>query len=142
MGEAKPLASLSSRLLARKGSAQPAMRRPVIDFTPLTAVPSVDEDLGWNDMGEMPEPAPAAQQPAVLGEREALIARLTTLLSPDAPAATRKAAFTLRLNAVQHMRLRIACAVECRSAQQIVIEALDAYLDRRPEPAGSGISEA
>ena len=39
-----------------------------------------------------------------------------------------KAAFTLRLNADRHLRLRLACAVSNRSAQQIVTEALDNFL--------------
>ena len=48
MGEAKSFASLSSGLLARKGAAKPAMRRPVP-----TSHPAAHEhdDLGWNDMG-------------------------------------------------------------------------------------------
>ncbi|MET0373577.1 MAG: hypothetical protein ABW128_04880 [Rhizorhabdus sp.] len=43
-----------------------------------------------------------------------------------------KAAFTLRLEADRHLRLRLASAVTKRSAQQIVTEALDAYLDNQP----------
>lgn len=39
-----------------------------------------------------------------------------------------KAAFTLRLDADRHLRLRLACAVSNRSAQQIVTEALDNFL--------------
>ncbi len=44
-----------------------------------------------------------------------------------------KAAFTLRLDAERHLRLRLACAVTHRSAQQIVSEALDDFLDSLPE---------
>ena len=33
MGEPKPLASLTSGLLARKGAAQPAMRRPMLGLS-------------------------------------------------------------------------------------------------------------
>ncbi|WP_448500735.1 hypothetical protein [Sphingomonas sp.] len=43
-------------------------------------------------------------------------------------AAKGKAAFTLRLDADRHLRLRLASAVRNRSAQQLVTEALDAYL--------------
>ena len=58
MAEPKPLASLTSGLLARKGAAQPAMRRPMMGFgrTVGNAVPQ--DDLGWNDMGFDVEPAP------------------------------------------------------------------------------------
>jgi hypothetical protein len=45
----------------------------------------------------------------------------------------RKAAFTLRLDADRHLRLRLACAVQNRSAQQIVTEALDRLLDSLPD---------
>jgi len=49
MNEARPFASLSSGLLARKGTARPAMR-------PQGYVGGFD-DLGWNDMGyHNPEP--------------------------------------------------------------------------------------
>ena len=40
----------------------------------------------------------------------------------------RRAAFTLRVDAERHLRLRMACAVKNRSAQQLVTEALDRVL--------------
>src|SRR6185437_12033091 len=53
--EAKPIASLSSGLLARKGAARPAMRPQGFG-----QVGNGLEDLGWNDMGfEPPKPADA-----------------------------------------------------------------------------------
>ena len=45
----------------------------------------------------------------------------------------RKAAFTLRLDAQRHLRLRLATAVTGQSAQQIVTSALDALLESIPE---------
>ncbi|OYW16423.1 MAG: hypothetical protein B7Z39_01280 [Novosphingobium sp. 12-64-8] len=44
----------------------------------------------------------------------------------------RKAAFTLRLDAERHFRLRLACTLENRSAQQVVVQALDAFLESMP----------
>ena len=44
-----------------------------------------------------------------------------------------KAAFTLRLDSERHFRLRLACAVGGRSAQQIVTDALDQLLAAMPE---------
>ncbi len=44
-----------------------------------------------------------------------------------------KAAFTLRLDAARHLKLRLACAVSGRSAQQLVTEALDQLLDAMPD---------
>jgi hypothetical protein len=45
----------------------------------------------------------------------------------------RRAAFTLRLDAQRHLKLRLACTVKNRSAQQIVTEALDRLLSGMPE---------
>jgi hypothetical protein len=44
-----------------------------------------------------------------------------------------KAAFTLRLDADRHLKLRLACAVTGRSAQQLVTDALDQLLGSMPE---------
>lgn len=86
---------------------------------------------------EMPTEAPV---PQVLVEREALedfITAPVAVKSVSVATATRfrretarpgKAAFTLRLDAERHLRLRLASAVTNRSAQQLVIEALDALL--------------
>ena len=50
-----------------------------------------------------------------------------------APGTKAKAAFTLRLDPERHLKLRLACAVDGRSAQQIVTDALDHLLERMPE---------
>ncbi|MCP5397458.1 MAG: hypothetical protein H6918_12155 [Sphingomonadaceae bacterium] len=55
---------------------------------------------------------------------------------PAAPARSRRssldrgkrAAFTLRLDADRHLKLRLACTIRNRSAQQLVTEALDSLL--------------
>ncbi len=141
---AKPLASLSSGLLARKGHARPAMRRQM----PLTH--AVD-DLGWNDMGD-PEAeiaeaieAEPMQLPPVLVEREALVEEIEAPRPVSVATAARigresnaltkrsKAAFTLRLDADRHLRLRLASATRNTSAQQLVTQALDAFLESLPE---------
>ena len=194
MNEAKPFASLSSGLLARKGSAKPAMRPQGFgNFGGL-------EDLGWNDMGHGSAPAPQASQEQPIEHVPSSIAALTPApktqdsapfvreeAEPDAapdvtpevveqqraiaanfppeeveeieeepiavkaapapkapvvalpkrprqPAGLKdKAAFTLRLDQERHLKLRLACAVKHRSAQQIVSEALDDFLNRLPE---------
>jgi hypothetical protein len=53
-----------------------------------------------------------------------------------APGSKAKAAFTLRLDSDRHLKLRLACAVDGRSAQMIVTEALDKLLDSMPELDG------
>ena len=169
-GSPKPLGSLSSSLLARKGQARPAMRSQ--GFGGMVAVPQGADDLGWNDMGEavpaaapveavrvetvpvqadaQPQPvaetAPIARDvPPVLVEREALAAAVTTppvVKTVSVPTATRlqretqhagKAAFTLRVDADRHLRLRLASAITNRSAQELVTLALDALIQSMPE---------
>jgi hypothetical protein len=49
------------------------------------------------------------------------------------PGAKGKAAFTLRLDPSRHLKLRLACAVTGRSAQQLVTDALDQLLEAMPE---------
>ena len=53
-----------------------------------------------------------------------------------APGSKGKAAFTLRLDPQRHLKLRLACAVNGRSAQQIVTDALDQLLGGMPELEG------
>jgi hypothetical protein len=204
--EAKPFASLSSGLLARKGAARPAMRPQGFG-----QVGNGLEDLGWNDMGfEPPKPAdaprdathdafgedvvehprahptgltpvgsPVHDQQAELAERlyeceedsdedevdetaevfepeavaepvaeKPLVVEVVTSAISRAPAPRRaprprsvagtkaKAAFTLRLDKDRHLKLRLACAVDGRSAQQIVTDALDQLLERMPDLDG------
>jgi hypothetical protein len=147
MSEPKPFASLSSTLLARKGQAKPAMRPQ--GFTEMSG----HDDLGWNDMGH---PAsrltPAETVPAIVTQQAAIAKELGVEEAPKAvlpetrPAevvsiarskggllARAKAAFTLRLDPDRHLKLRLACAVDHRSAQQIVTQALDEYLSAMPE---------
>ena len=195
--EAKPFASLSSGLLARKGAARPAMRPQGFGQVAGQSL----EDLGWNDMGfEPPKPAeatrdsthdafgeevvdhprahptgltpvgsPVHDQQAEIQERLAsdevgeelepteqfepeaedapALAGVAPLPPAPVPARRReprsraaagsksKAAFTLRLDPERHLKLRLACAVGGRSAQQLVTDALDQLLGCMPELA-------
>jgi hypothetical protein len=199
VAEAKPFASLSSGLLARKGAARPAMRPQGFGQSGGTL-----EDLGWTDMGFEPPKAaevardsthdafgddvidhprahptgltpvnsPVHQQQAEIADRMAAddveaseeeidetaepfvpeseeapaapAAPVLKVVAPvsaprraprprSAPGSKGKAAFTLRLDPERHLRLRLACAVGGRSAQQLVTDALDQLLDRMPE---------
>ncbi|HEV2043848.1 MAG TPA: hypothetical protein VGR05_04130 [Sphingomicrobium sp.] len=57
--------------------------------------------------------------------------------TPRAVAGSKaKAAFTLRLDKDRHLKLRLACAVTGRSAQQLVTDALDGLLAAMPELDG------
>src|SRR3546814_150702 len=112
--------------------------------------------------GEEPESAPQEQEeefapPSVVEQQRAIEANFATedeevqvpLKKPKAgkaadvvtlparqrqqPGARGKAAFTLRLDAERHLKLRLACAVTHSSAQQIVREAIDEFLHALPE---------
>jgi hypothetical protein len=186
MSEPKTFASLSPSLLARKGSAKPAMRPQSFRFNSdsanLAAANEPLDDLGWNDMGDdTPVPAPAVPialhktpiatlvvPPRVVAQQEELAQHFEAsapepaavvpavapvivqpvvtqpvaapvVVAPTAPTvravpgAKAKAAFTLRLDPERHLRLRLVCAVNHRSAQQIVTQALDEYLANQPE---------
>ncbi|HYG46946.1 MAG TPA: hypothetical protein VD846_03295 [Allosphingosinicella sp.] len=80
-----------------------------------------------------PEPEPQAPPPP-----EARVVKLprSRAASPGrspAGAVRAKAAFTLRLDPERHLKLRLACALTRRSAQQLVTGALDDFLDSLPE---------
>lgn len=157
MNEAKPFASLSSTLLARKGQAKPAMRPQGFHMTHETqsqVVPihhDFHDDLGWNDMGHESEPVALhpdrpvelrQEPPAVVNQQQELAREFAPAIAPAParsprarPGAHGKAAFTLRLDGERHLRLRLVCAVQHRSAQQIVTQALDEFLARQPDNA-------
>jgi hypothetical protein len=201
MSEPKPLASLSGVLLARKGLARPAMRRPSMLGTNGNAALAQD-DLGWNDMGYDVDPDPSAPmdydhnfhgtnplaaavpdvkhqqdriaeefesedrpeagfdsfaedlQPVATGltvvsmTPEPVVTPIDRSRATDAPRSKArskpgmkdKAAFTLRLDGQRHLKLRLACAVRHQSAQQLVTDALDAFLDSMPEIAALAAS--
>lgn len=169
MSEPKPLASLSSSLLARKGQAKPAMRpQGFANFG--FGAPNAQDDLGWNDMGHdhvmrdhglagAVEPGGAQvvpivpiaaaepvivqpEPPAVVLRQESLARELAPVeRAPRATAGSKgKAAFTLRLDPDRHLRLRLVCAVSHKSAQAVVIAALDAFLST--ESATAALNQA
>ena len=47
-----------------------------------------------------------------------------------APGTKSKSAFTLRFDRALHLKLRLACALAHSSAQKLVVEAVEEYLDR------------
>lgn len=163
--DGKPIASLSPKLLARKGAAKPAMRPQSqvlgwageeVAFDSQESLDSAHNDLGWNDLGDAIDSGEAITPatgrrgeksrllhllpPMVVRQREQLADALNdTAIVPGTAVRGigarrsafddgRRAAFTLRVDAERHLRLRMACAVKNRSAQQLVTEALDRVL--------------
>jgi hypothetical protein len=158
MSEPKPLASLSSTLLARKGQAKPAMRPQGFAGFGMTAATAVHDDLGWNDMGveyaqQSAEIVPIhaaveteANVPAVVHRQQEALARelapVRNQVVRAAPGSKGKAAFTLRLDPERHLQLRLVCAVQHRSAQQVVIAALDEFLSTQQDMASFAASKS
>ena len=83
------------------------------------------------------EPEPVAVVPQYVVERVAAPAPAPAPVRARRPRAQpgskEKAAFTLRLDPSRHLKLRLACAVNGRSAQQLVTDALDQLLSAMPE---------
>lgn len=90
----------------------------------------------------------AAEIPEVVRQQESLIERVAAVArkvearpepapkkdkAPRAVRAREKAAFTLRLDAERHLRLRLASAITNRSSQLILTDLLDDYLASLPE---------
>ncbi len=153
MSEAS-FASLNPALLARKGGAKPAMRPQLGPIPDAGKAPNLD-DLGWNDMGEdvgeaalinsvgqaatarqtadivQLTPAGSADQPTITQDNEPLVKSASKKTRPARRSALgqgKRAAFTLRLDAERHLKLRLASTMKGQSAQQLVTDALDALL--------------
>jgi hypothetical protein len=80
--------------------------------------------------------AEPAAEPVVVKQAPVAVARPFPRRAPaprSAPGRKDKAAFTLRLDKDRHLKLRLACAVQGRSAQQLVTQALDELLGGMPE---------
>jgi hypothetical protein len=95
---------------------------------PQPAPPPVVEQQRAIEETFAPKPAPAAPK-TVKAVRPAIV----RVPEPRPATAKAKAAFTLRLDPERHLKLRLACAITNRSAQQIVTEALDGFLGSIPE---------
>jgi len=76
---------------------------------------------------------PSAEIPEVVVAAVAAPAPRRAPRPRAAPGSKAKAAFTLRLDPERHLKLRLACAVNGRSAQQLVTDALDHLLVDMPE---------
>ena len=90
-----------------------------------------DEELPPATVPERPVIMPPAP---VIALAPAVAAPVRAEVKPrPEPLAKGKAAFTLRLDPSRHLKLRLACAVTGRSAQQLVTRALDELLASMPE---------
>lgn len=151
---------LLARKGAARPAMRPQLQ-PLRQFHEATAR-QLNEDLGWNDMGHE-APQSEAAEPTVSLVAEPVTAEIVQLNQAEpvevaaeipevvrlhaevaervakpgkrrsALADGRRAAFTLRLDGERHLKLRLACVVANRSAQQLVTEALDQLLEGMSE---------
>ena len=138
--EPRAFASLGPMLLARKGTAKPAMRAMLGQADRMAELSDAMADeldelalsqsaLGWNDMGEnWGESANDDETVVALPIARKRVQPVTA----SASMAGRKA-FTLRLDAERHLKLRLASTMQGASAQTLVTEALDRFLADHPE---------
>ncbi|WP_234029120.1 hypothetical protein [Aurantiacibacter spongiae] len=83
--------------------------------------------LGWNDMGEDEQ---TCLRPVA---NDANVTPIPVRPRNRAKDSGRRAAFTLRLDAERHLKLRLAATIRDCSAQTLVTEALDKLLGDIPE---------
>jgi len=94
----------------------------------------IDDTAELYEADEAPVARPVAPAPAIVPAAPAAPRRAPRPRS--AVGSKGKAAFTLRLDPDRHLKLRLACAVDGRSAQQLVTDALDHLLERMPDLNG------
>ena len=148
MLDLKPL--LTGSVLAHNVEAEQAVDDGVgHELTPLVS-DELAETVGADDYGADAFEAEAHEVPEIVRQQESLIERVAAVArkvearpvpkpkvkvekAPRALRAREKAAFTLRLDAERHLRLRLASAVTNRSSQVILTDLLDEYLATLPE---------
>jgi hypothetical protein len=128
--EAKPLASLSSGLLARKGAARPAMRRPMA-VNSSSAAALAQDDLGWNDMGYDVNPDPSTPMDYEHDSRFNPLANAVPEVKPEVKLQQDRIAQQLNIQA-EELQEQIDQAEQFAEAEPIVEIALVAIA---PEPA-------
>lgn len=120
---------------------EPVREAEVLQLTPAPANPAtaaeareIDHEANDQLEGVAPAEPPVRKQQAVIAERLAApVEDVVATVREAGRERGKRAAFTLRLDGERHLKLRLACTVRNRSAQQIVTEALDALLGGMPE---------
>jgi hypothetical protein len=142
MGFEPPKPAEASRDPDHDAFGDDVVEHPRVHPTGLTPVQSpvhhheADETAELYDAAdqEEDEPAPVAEMPVIVAAPSALpVAPRRAARQRSLPGSKGKAAFTLRLDPDRHLKLRLACAVNGRSAQQLVTDALDQLLEHMPE---------
>lgn len=109
-------------------------------LTPMDGATSTSDLVDIHEATEMPvaadpvQPAPVVEpQLAAPDAVRGVSLNTAKRLRKETTKKRGKAAFTLRLDSERHLRLRLASAVCNQSAQNLVTQALDAFLENMPE---------
>lgn len=123
-------------------AASPVEHRPFTALTPMphhAPVPApapVAEPAATEAAAPLPaEPVAEATPAPAPAKVAAKVKKAAAPRAANGATGKGKSAFTLRIDPDRHLQLRLVCAVKHRSAQQILIEALDNYLGTLPEIA-------
>ena len=141
LSESKSFASLGPMLLARKGTAKPAMRLQIEQSDRAATMDDEFDELadsqnalGWNDMGDSGDVGSNDDEVVTLPVAKKRKSAKVPAKALKASTGTKtRAAFTLRLDAERHLKLRLASTLQGCSAQALVTEALDSFLKDIPE---------
>ena len=124
-----PARSQQAEIAGRLSAYTPNDSGEEVDETAELYEPEAEEAA---EVEEFVEPVVAAKPAPVAKARPAPAVR-RQVRPRAAPGSKEKAAFTLRLDPDRHLKLRLACAVDGRSAQMLVTKALDELLAGMPE---------
>ena len=130
--EADEALALAAAAAAEQEEEELVLDAPLLSVKPSRViVPANETEAAQAPVLAAPVAAPAPVAPAPVAAVRAAAPRQPRQRA--AAGSKAKAAFTLRLDAARHLKLRLACAVSGRSAQQLVTEALDQLLDAMPD---------
>lgn len=123
---------------------EPIVKAPASGGQVVSLSPATRDDAEFDDAEADPEPLLQRKAHSPVRDTiERIAQKLETPMARTAPeprfrkpaaaSGGKRAAFTLRLDQDRHLKLRLACTVRGRSAQQLVTEALDALLSDMPD---------
>lgn len=132
----KPLRRLNSALLARKGSAAPSTdMRPEegmldrmvapLPYSPVSVEAETPAEHGPATSfysGVHARPRISIRNPAKGGNQEKPVAKKSN-------STAERVAMTVRMDEDQHIKLKVYCAHAKKSAQEVFLEALDAFIE-------------
>lgn len=123
LAEAKEVDRAAQAVLGGATAGKPAVLRQQEEIAEkIGSTPGSESRKDDSAAAKMPAPEPVQKKVAtpVRARRSAL-------------QRGKRAAFTLRLDAERHLKLRLACTLRGKSAQQLVTDALDGLLAEMPD---------